>query len=650
MIKKEQALALVLLGAASGMALWTIRYRPVWFDEGWTWHAARMSLGDGVRAAARDRYPPLHPLIYHLWMRAAGDSELSLRWPSVAFGLLTMAFAWRLHRQVWGPSWTGALAIVGIALSPLWLEQMRQARMYTQLSFFVLLSWWAMERWIKRPIVRNWILWVLSGLGALLTHYYAIFPIVVGAALQVYARRSWRGLVEAGTALAAIGVGTALWVLLGQIRLALFLPEEHIPSLPQFLAATNAALRSSALAYWGAMPPIGWALLLLTVLVNLGPHASAVQKRWFLFTGLGIALPIVVMAGGRGNLLNFAPRHILYAHPLVAMGWAGGVARLLRWSQRRPARPVRIGLAGAIWTASLIPVGYAGRSAWALLQAEANSPRAEEAAVRYLRSRAGPGDVVLTLRGHWGIRYYWQRWQPPAELREGPQGPVLTSADPSAWLSSPAQPCSGSHRIWIIGWQEEFVDPLGWFPAWLLWNGWEEDVQNIAGLSVRGYNVSCVLKRPPEPEGDLSVVFQNGIHLRGFRFRPPHPRDRLLGVMLTWERTLPLHGFLKVFIHIHDEKGNLVAQEDFPLARGFLNIARWPLGQPMTVFAAVRIPDALKPGSYAVRVGLYDPETMARVRIQQSSIDPDAWLLAILPAEFLNPPGPRQPSEGLGQP
>ncbi|HXF68943.1 MAG TPA: hypothetical protein VNK89_03980 [Thermoflexus sp.] len=86
------------------------------------------------------------------------------------------------------------------------------------------------------------------------------------------------------------------------------------------------------------------------------------------------------------------------------------------------------------------------------------------------------------------------------------------------------------------------------------------------------------------------------------------------------------------------------------MARGFLNIARWPLGQPMTVFAAVRIPDALKPGSYAVRVGLYDPETMARVRIRQSPVDPDAWLLAILPAEFLNPPGPRQPSEGLGQP
>ncbi len=640
MIRRGEALALILLVVMSGLTLMTIQRRAIWFDEGWTWHVARMPLEEGLLAAAHDRHPPLHPALYHFWIRVAGETEFSLRWPSVAFGLLAMALAWRLQRWIWGSPWTGGFAIVVIFLSPLWLEQMRQARMYTQLALCILLSWWSLERFLQRPAVGRWAVWTLASLSALLTHYYAIFPLTVKAALLMAARLDRQRLMGACATLAALSLGAIAWLVTGQVQPGLFLPEGHSPPLPRAFAAIGTATRSWLEAHWGALPPVGLAALLLTLLANVEPRSPSIRTRWLGLTLGSIAAPILIMAGERGDLLNFAPRHILYAHPLMGMGVAGGLARLFRGGLNRFPSPIRISMAGIVLAIGLIPVGYGARAALTLLQAEAVDGKPEEEVVRYLMEQSRPEDLILTLRAHWGIRYYWERWRPAAELREGPTAPVWDPGALDRWLRPSSPRCPGSRRVWVVGWQEEFVDPLGLFPMWLLWNGWEESSRRISGLSLREYRVPCALERPPEPEHDIPITFENGVRLLGAQFRPPHPTDRLLGVTLVWERTRSLHRPLKVFTHVYDERGSLVAQEDFPLARGFADIARWPPGQPMEIFAAIRLPEHVEPGLYPVRIGLYDPETMARVPVQRPYPGQDAWILGIFPAEILKADGP----------
>jgi len=645
MIRKEHIhmLALILLWMASGLTMLTITRRALWFDESWTWHVAWMSLGEGLQATARDRHPPLHTLLYHLWVRVAGDSELSLRWPSMAFGLLAMATAGQLHRRVWGTSWAGNLAIALTFLSPLWLEQMRQARMYTQLAFCVLISWWLMECFLERPALSRWFVWTLAGVALLFTHYYGVFPLAVESALLLAMRPNWRSLGWTAGRLAIIGLGMAMWMSIGGIRPGLFLPETSPPGLSRILSITVLALQSWVDAHWGKWSFMGFTMLVVSFLTSLLPPIRPVQRRWLLFTAGAIALPLLIMTGARGNLLNFAPRHILYAHPLVSIGIAGGLVQLHQWVAQRASERIRAAALLAIWMTGSAAAGGAFHNALALLQSEARAVRPEEEIVRDLRKRSAPGDLVLSIRAHWGIRYYWRRWQPLAELLEGPQAPIFSLTDPERYLRISLRSCPAFRRVWIVGWQEEFVDPMGLFPMWLLWNGFEESSQDIHGLSVRGYLVPCALEPPSAPWRISPVIFQNGVNLLGAQFRPPHPSDRLLGVALTWSRERPIQGPVKVFIHVHRATGELIAQEDFFLARGFTDIARWPQGQPMTVFAAVRLPERLKPDIYSVRIGLYDPETLMRISIQQPIPGLDAWLLATFPMEALTPMRPWKP-------
>jgi mannosyltransferase len=162
-MRGERWIVLFLLLAASGLA-WRDLHRPaIWFDEGWSGWVARMSLEEGLRKAAQDRYPPLRPLLDHMWIRIAGETEFALRWPSSAFALLALALAWRAYYRLRFEPPGGCIGMGAILLSSLWLEQTRQARMYTQAAFLALLSWWTMEDWLRRPgSWHRWGLWLLS--------------------------------------------------------------------------------------------------------------------------------------------------------------------------------------------------------------------------------------------------------------------------------------------------------------------------------------------------------------------------------------------------------------------------------------------------------------------------------------------------------
>ncbi|HVU09648.1 MAG TPA: glycosyltransferase family 39 protein, partial [Phototrophicaceae bacterium] len=74
---------------------------PVWTDEGWSiWASSDPTQVVGIVAA--DRHPPLYFAALSVWRLAAGDTHITLRFLSIAAGLLLVALVYRLAADVFG--------------------------------------------------------------------------------------------------------------------------------------------------------------------------------------------------------------------------------------------------------------------------------------------------------------------------------------------------------------------------------------------------------------------------------------------------------------------------------------------------------------------------------------------------------------------
>jgi hypothetical protein len=81
---------------------------------------------------------------------------------------------------------------------------------------------------------------------------------------------------------------------------------------------------------------------------------------------------------------------------------------------------------------------------------------------------------------------------------------------------------------------------------------------------------------------------------------------QMLELLTVWQTVEPPYPPLKAFIHVIDGDGNLCAQHD-----GLDSPSRfWQPGDVIIQAHAIALPENLQAGSYELRVGLYDPETL----------------------------------------
>jgi hypothetical protein len=77
-----------------------------------------------------------------------------------------------------------------------------------------------------------------------------------------------------------------------------------------------------------------------------------------------------------------------------------------------------------------------------------------------------------------------------------------------------------------------------------------------------------------------------------------------------------------VFVHLLDEKGQLVAQTDSAPAGGSRPTSSWGEGEVIVDRHGVLLGDELAPGTYELRVGMYLPATGARLPVQDTEGKP----------------------------
>ena len=110
----------------------------------------------------------------------------------------------------------------------------------------------------------------------------------------------------------------------------------------------------------------------------------------------------------------------------------------------------------------------------------------------------------------------------------------------------------------------------------------------------------------PSSVGPDSWNYGETIRLVNYELPARVDSDSGLPISLTWESIGATSNRYKVFVHVLDRAGNLVAQVDQEPLNGFAPTNLWYPGLSISESFTVPLPANLPGGQYTVRVGLYD--------------------------------------------
>ena len=148
----------------------------MWLDEAASYGYIQDTLVATYSKSVAAMQAPLHMIILH-FMTFFSSSEFSLRLPSVIFGVLTIPVTYLLGERLFGKEEgiVGAF-LLSISMMHLWYSQ--EARTYTQMVFFSVLSLYLFYISINTNSKRNWVMYVISSSLAFYSHYYAVFALI----------------------------------------------------------------------------------------------------------------------------------------------------------------------------------------------------------------------------------------------------------------------------------------------------------------------------------------------------------------------------------------------------------------------------------------------------------------------------------------
>ena len=126
---------------------------------------------------------------------------------------------------------------------------------------------------------------------------------------------------------------------------------------------------------------------------------------------------------------------------------------------------------------------------------------------------------------------------------------------------------------------------------------------------------------PSPPQQALRYEFDGGIALIGIDVASVPGDEGEARFTLHWQATGPISQDYTVFTHLVDSQGNLIAQQDNVPQKGRYPTSLWSPGEIVLDPYVLHLPPDLLPGRYALRVGLYHPQTGQRLPVQNGAMD-----------------------------
>jgi mannosyltransferase len=334
----------------------------------------------------------LYNILAHASYDLFGPSGWALRLPAVSFGLASILALYLFARQV--TSATESLLATGLmtfSYHHVWFSQ--NARGYTGLLFWTLLSSWLLLRALRSGQRKQWLLYAASLALGLYTHFTMVFPIVGQLAAygfelirrrQAGQRLDWRGLF--------LGFGVGALLTLGL----------YAPVLPEILQGMGR--ETSLVAEWRS--PLwtlaeiarglrvgffgGLAAVAALAVFGIGTVAYARSKPTVVILLVVPVLTCVAAVVGLGH--HLWPRFFFFALGFGALVTVRGATvagrlvgqRLFRWPEMRSDwLGTAAGLGLVLVSALSLPFVYGPKQDY-------------EGALRFVQTTRAPGDAVAT--------------------------------------------------------------------------------------------------------------------------------------------------------------------------------------------------------------------------------------------------------------
>jgi uncharacterized membrane protein len=262
---------LIIIAFGAALRIYKLDGDSLWLDEAYSIKFSQEAPAGIIEETAKDVHPPLYYFALHYWMLAFGDSETMVRLLSALFGILALPVIYKLASRMFDKS-TGLLAAGLLALSRFHLEFSQEARMYSLLCLFSLLSIYYFLKLLEGKSRYALAGYIITSALMMYTHVYSFFIIaaenlylltLLFASRDIF-KRLWKR-----------------WIIAQVILAVLFLPWLSV-QLQQFSRVQQ--------GFW--IPKLPPRLLLNTLVM----HAGSNQLAWI----FALLIALTVFAGWRG--------------------------------------------------------------------------------------------------------------------------------------------------------------------------------------------------------------------------------------------------------------------------------------------------------------------------------------------------------------
>jgi mannosyltransferase len=658
---------LPLILAAFALCMWRIDAKSIWWDESLSLHRARGDLAyilsnhiDFPGSPTIDLHPPLYFLVLHMVVQIAGESDLVLRFPSVLFALVLVPLLYAMGRRLRGPR-AGLLAALMGAVAPFYLWYAQEARMYTMVTALSLASLYLLWRAFSEHRGRYWAGFGLLAAAAVATQYMAFLVVLcqLGLALWLWRRRSlasreaakqtiprryrW-GMVAGGLFVGAVLLiigyealrlalepqGGREYVSLGELysdalntfSLGLSVQSGKVWALDIFFLAVFVV---GVISLWLSPPPLPDGSKDLAMASRRGAGMIVLVAY--------IVLPIfLIWLYSSINPVYMGGRYVMMCSPVFYLGLGIGLDALATRT-----RVVAVVMSGLL----LLGAGY---SDWRYFNHERYRTKEDyRSAAQYVMANERVNDaiVVNAPENMEAFTHYYA----PLNGRRGDLAAVgrpsraLTGRSDAGVINQEMESLTRYDRLWLVHARTMFSDPEDLVTRWL-----DEHAVLLERKVFPSYGspvtVSAYSMRPPlydlEPQGPTVGVFGGRLALRDYALRyfdaasqacalsaaemsqaagslstmaaaKPVPAGKVLSTVLLWQPSDQLAD-LKVSLRLIDESGEKQAQRDrIPFM--YWPSSKWPADQVIRHEADVPVPADIVPGTYTVRLLVYEAES-----------------------------------------
>ncbi len=633
---------LLILVLAAFLRFYRLDAQSLWADEGNSVSLSGRSLDLITAGAAHDIHPPLYYYLLHFWMRVFGSSEFAVRALSALLGTALVYLTYLLGRHL-SNYWLGLVAAFLSAISPFQVYYSQEARMYILLAALSALSVYSFLRFLEaegsstrnpKPKTQNPYLWaglyILATTLSLYTHYS--FPIVILMENLFYviwlaiSRRQGRGR---GRVLRWVVIQLAIVAFYWPWLPTAFRQVSNWPSISQahgLLFVVQEAFRLFSLGPAAGVQYTSFLLLGFAAIFIAGvwPRTRrAIEHKSLMPHFLVYLLPLFyclfpVLMMYVLSLLRpaYRPKFFLVGSPAFCLILAQGIIRLSK-------------LAGTkhLITRYLLPVTcliFITVASNRSLQNYYFDPQYARDDYRgiaqYIAVLEREGDaVLLNAPNQWEIftYYYGRVSRGDTPVYPLPRSRPLDEAQTAEELTEIA---AEHNRIFAVLWAVDESDPGRFVEGWLAERAYKALDTWYGGVRLAIY--AAPTAPPEEIQHPLDARLGDEVALLGYNLltREVEAGD-ILQLTLFWQALAQPQERYKVFVHILDEAGHIVGQQDSEPGDGLNITTSWQPGDTVADNYGVLVRPGTPPGQHRIEVGMYSAVSGQRLAVSEAGRD-----------------------------